>query len=262
MMRITETVKQLIIINVLVYIGSQIVGAPAYDILALHFPANPDFKIWQVFTHMFMHASLQESSGITHIAFNMIALWMFGSPLEHFWGAKKFIFFYISCGLGAALLHMGVDYYNYTHVLELLQANGVSQNLAQQVMNTGNINLVLGKVNEADLGAVSNHLSMLSGSYNGTVVGASGAIYGVMVAFAFMFPNIEMGFMFLPFRIPAKYFVGGIIAFDTYQAIKGQSILGDAGDGIAHFAHLGGALTGFFMMLMWRNKKFKHNRWN
>jgi len=256
MMQITETVKQLIIINVIFFIGSLVIGSPAVEYLALHFPVHPDFKVWQVITHMFMHGSPQ------HIAFNMLGLWMFGSPLEHFWGAKKFIFFYLSCGIGAAALHTGIDYYNYYHILDLIQANGVSESVALQILDTGNLSILSGKVNPTDISAISELLATLNGAYRSTMLGASGAIYGVMVAFAFMFPNSEMGIMFLPFRIAAKYFVGAIVAFDTFKAIQGQSILGAAGDGIAHFAHLGGAITGFIMMLVWRNKKFNHNRWN
>ena len=106
MRNVTETVKQLIIINILFFIGTLLVSSPAYQYLALFFPENPDFKAWQPITYMFMHG------GFMHIFFNMFALYSFGSALELFWGSKKFLFFYISCGLGAALVHTGMNYYH------------------------------------------------------------------------------------------------------------------------------------------------------
>ena len=114
MRNVTETVKQLIIINVLFFIGTLILGDSAYKILALHFPENPAFGFWQPLSHMFMHG------GFMHIFFNMFALYSFGSALEHMWGSKKFLFFYISCGLGSALLHTGVNYYYFQESLNLL----------------------------------------------------------------------------------------------------------------------------------------------
>ena len=107
MKNITETVKQLIIINVILFIGTSIIGDPVYKFLALYFPENPYFQYWQPLTHIFMHGSTM------HIFFNMFALYSFGSVLEQMWGGKKFLFFYISCGLGAALLHTAINYYYF-----------------------------------------------------------------------------------------------------------------------------------------------------
>ena len=118
MRNVTETVKQLIIINVLFFIGTLIVGDPAYKMLAMFFPENKDFQLWQPITHMFMHG------GYMHIFFNMFALYSFGSALESFWGSKKFLFFYISCGLGAALLHTGINYYYFNDAISTLVSNG------------------------------------------------------------------------------------------------------------------------------------------
>ena len=115
-MRMTDTVKQLLIINIIFFIGSQFV-ANAYPLFSLYYPENPNFRIWQPLTSMFMHAPMPN---LMHIVFNMFALVSFGAALEHYWGTKKFIFFYISCGLGAALLHIGVNYFTFHHVLNLL----------------------------------------------------------------------------------------------------------------------------------------------
>src|SRR5690554_12578 len=121
--RITETIKVLLIINIIFYIGSNFVIGNAYQLFSLYFFENPNFKIWQPITHMFMHGQLQYG-GITHILFNMYALWAFGTPLEQMWGRKKFIFFYFSAGLGAALIHSLVNYYHFNSGLELLLAEG------------------------------------------------------------------------------------------------------------------------------------------
>jgi membrane associated rhomboid family serine protease len=247
MMNITETVKQLLIINVLFFVGTLAVGDQAYNWLALYFPENSGFQFWQPITHMFMHGSL------LHILFNMFALYSFGSALEHFWGGKKFLFFYISCGLGAALIHTGINYYYFQEGMKTLLEQGFSQAEVLAVLN-GKGNSAIGPIlNSPEFG---NFIS----SYFGTVVGASGAIYGIIVAFAFMFPNAELALMFIPVPIKAKYFVPGLVAVDLYLGVSGQSLFG--GPGIAHFAHVGGALFGFLISWYWKKNQFEKNRWN
>lgn len=248
MRNVTETVKQLIIINILFFIGTQIVGDGAYKMLAMYFPENAGFQYWQPITHMFMHG------GYMHIFFNMFALYSFGSALESIWGSKKFLFFYISCGLGAALLHTGINYYYFNEGINTLVANGFPKVEVLQILNEGKIN-----TQWQELLTVSQFQDFTS-AYLGTVVGASGAIYGVIVAFAFMFPNAELALMFIPVPIKAKYFVPGLVLVDLYLGISGQSIFG--GGGIAHFAHVGGALFGFLIMWYWKKNQFNDNRWN
>lgn len=249
MMNMTPVVKQLLIINIIFFIGSQIVPV-SYEYLAMFFPENPNFGAWQPITHMFMHG------GIMHIVFNMIAMVSFGSALEHFWGGKRFLFFYISCGLGSALLHTLVNYYSFQDTLNVLMANGYQKADILKVLSEGKID-----TRWQELVSDSKFNDFIN-AYLGTVVGASGAIYGLLTAFAFMFPNAQLGLMFIPVPIKAKYFVPGILAIDLLMGLKGNSIFGNGGTGIAHFAHLGGAITGFLMMLYWRNNKFNHNRWN
>ncbi|EIA10450.1 rhomboid family intramembrane serine protease [Flavobacterium frigoris] len=248
MRNVTETVKQLIIINILFFIGTQIVGDGAYKMLAMYFPENSGFQYWQVITHMFMHG------GYMHIFFNMFALYSFGSALESIWGSKKFLFFYISCGLGAALLHTGINYYYFSEGINTLVSNGFAKAEVLQLLNEGKIN-----TQWQEIMTVSQFQDFTS-AYLGTVVGASGAIYGVIVAFAFMFPNAELALMFIPVPIKAKYFVPGLVLVDLYLGISGQSIFG--GGGIAHFAHVGGALFGFLIMWYWKKNQFNDNRWN
>jgi len=249
MMRITETVKQLIIINIIFFVGSIIVGQPANDILALHFPANPDFKVWQIITHMFMHG------GIMHILFNMFALFSFGSLLEQMWGPKKFIFFYISCGLGSAALHIAVSYFQLHNALDVVAASGISRDQALAALSSRNFEIFNGKIDQATF-------DLIAEPFYTPMLGASGAIYGLLVAFAFMFPEAPLMLMFIPFPIKAKYFVPGILTLDLFLGLKGQSIFGFGSDGVAHFAHLGGALLGFIMMWYWKKNAFNNNRWN
>ncbi|MFZ4671072.1 MAG: rhomboid family intramembrane serine protease [Flavobacterium sp.] len=259
MMRMTETVKQLLIINIIFYIGSNYIGDVAYQLFSLYYPENHSFKFWQPLTSMFMHAPVYgngSSAGIMHIVFNMFALVSFGSALEHFWGAKKFIFFYISCGLGAALLHVGFNYFEYHQALAALQEAKIPGDAIATIMKEGKYsNEILQKVQLSTL-------EQLYFSFNGTSLGASGAIYGLLTAFAFMFPTAELGIMFIPIPIKAKYFVPGLLAVDLFLGFKGSSLFGSGGTGIAHFAHVGGALTGFLMMWYWKKNSFNKNRWN
>jgi membrane associated rhomboid family serine protease len=251
-MNITPTVKQLLIINVLFYIGSIIVGEPAYKLLSMYFFESPDFHFWQLFTHMFMHAPLPN---IMHIAFNMFALYSFGSALEHFWGGKKFLFFYISCGLGAAILHTGVNYYFFENGINTLVANGYPKVEILKTLSEGKFDTKWQEL------LTPSDFQAFMGAYLGNVVGASGAIYGLLVAFAFMFPNAELALMFIPIPIKAKYFVPGLLLIDLYMGVSGGSLFGGS-SGIAHFAHLGGALVGFIMMWYWKKNQFNKNRWN
>jgi membrane associated rhomboid family serine protease len=252
MMNITPTVKQLLIINILFYIGSMVVGEPAYKLLSMYFFESPDFHFWQLFTHMFMHAPLPN---IMHIAFNMFALYSFGSALEHFWGGKKFLFFYISCGLGAALLHTGVNYYFFENGINTLVANGYPKVEILKTLSEGKFDTKWQEL------LTPSDFQAFMGAYLGNVVGASGAIYGLLVAFAFMFPNAELALMFIPIPIKAKYFVPGLLLVDLYLGVSGGSIFGGS-SGIAHFAHLGGALVGFVMMWYWKKNQFNNHRWN
>ncbi|GAA3780342.1 rhomboid family intramembrane serine protease [Flavobacterium ginsengiterrae] len=249
MMNMTPVVKQLLIINIIFFIGSQLVPV-SYEYLAMFFPENPNFRGWQPITHMFMHG------GIMHIAFNMFALVSFGSALEHFWGGKKFLFFYISCGLGSALLHTAVNYYFFEDTISTLTANGFNKADIMNLLSQGKIDTrwqdLVGEVK----------FQGFTSAYIGTVVGASGAIYGLLTAFAFMFPNAELALLFIPVPIKAKYFVPGLLLIDLFLGVKGTSLFGGGGTGIAHFAHVGGAIAGFLMMLYWKKNQFNNNRWN
>lgn len=249
MMNMTDMVKQLLIINIIFFVGSYLTPGLT-DILALHYFENDKFRLWQPITHMFMHG------GLMHIFFNMFALVSFGSALEQMWGGKKFLFFYISCGIGAMLLHTGVNYYLFHNGLNLLVENGSNQVEIFQILNEG-------KYNTQWLEIISQTtLDSMSSAFISTAVGASGAIYGLLVAFAFLFPNAELALMFIPMPIKAKYFVPGILLVDLFLGLKGGSLFGGGGTGVAHFAHIGGAICGFLIMWYWKKNQFNNNRWD
>ncbi|WP_318342641.1 rhomboid family intramembrane serine protease [Flagellimonas baculiformis] len=242
--RMTEAVKHLLIINVILFFATQLYGDQMYQWMSLWFPKNNNFEWWQVVTHMFMHGSLM------HILFNMYALWAFGTPLEQMWGRNKFLFFYFSAGLGSAALHTGVNYFLFNEGLNALEGAGIART---QVLDI----LAQGKYSPGwyDLVPKSTIDSMLT-AFNTPAVGASGAIYGILVAFAFMYSEAKLMLIFLPVPIKAKYFVPILIAVDLIFGI------GNVNTGVAHFAHIGGALIGFIMMWYWKKNQFNNNRWD
>jgi len=242
--RLTEAIKHLLIINVLFFVATQLYGDQMYHWLSLWFLENANFQWWQVVSHMFMHGSFM------HILFNMYALWAFGSPLENAWGRNKFLFFYFSAGIGAAVLHTAANYYFFNEGLEAIVNSGISRDQVLEILKNGQYS-----PGWYDLVGRDTVDSMLS-AYNTPAVGASGAVYGVLVAFAFMYPNAELMLIFLPVPIKAKYFVPLIILGDVFFGISGTNT------GIAHFAHIGGALIGFIMMWYWKKNQFDKNRWN
>ena len=245
MMNMTETVKQLLIINILFFIGSQFVPV-SYDFLALHYFENEKFKIWQPISSMFMHG------GIAHIAFNMFALYSFGSALEYRWGVKKFLFFYISCGLFGSLLYLGVNYYQVHEGLNSLLANGFDKTEVLSIMQEAKYDTRWQTI------LSENQLNNMVQAFNASSVGASGAIYGLLVAFAMMYPDAELALMFIPVPIKAKYFVPAwILLFDI---LYGTIFNGNTG--IAHTAHIGGAICGFIMMWYWKKNQFNDKRWS
>lgn len=245
--RLTEAIKHLLIINILFFVATSLYPDQLYNLFSLWFPKNENFQLWQLVSHMFMHG------GFMHIFFNMYALWAFGSPLERLWGSNKFFFFYFSAGIGAALIHTGVNYYHFNEGMEALVNAGVARPEILDIIADGKYNPYWQELIGEK--ALNNFLS----AYNTPAVGASGAIYGILVAFGMMFPNSELFLIFLPVPIKAKYFIPALIALDLFSGVTGYSIFGS---GIAHFAHIGGALVGFIMMWYWRRNQFNQNRWN
>jgi membrane associated rhomboid family serine protease len=213
-------IKNLLIINVLIFLAQITIGKTAglEDIFALHTWQSPLFKPWQFLTHMFMHG------GWDHLFFNMFALWMFGSILENVWGPKRFLIFYLVSGFGAALCHMIVLYFNTQTLIDAYNSLSV---MGQQAVEES----FQRQLNEATLGA-------------------SGAVFGCLAAFGYLFPNTYI-YLYFFFPIKAKWFVILYAGFELYMAVNNT-----AGDNVAHVAHLGGALAGFLMVYFWnKNKK-------
>ena len=242
--RMTEAVKHLLIINVIMFFATQLYGDQMYQWMSLWFPKNPNFEWWQVVSHMFMHGNFM------HILFNMYALWAFGTPLERIWGKNKFLFFYFSAGLGSAALHTGVNYFLFNEGMSALEGAGIARTQVLDILANGQYSP--GWYDIAGKGTIDSMLT----AFNTPAVGASGAIYGILVAFAFMYSEAKLMLIFLPVPIKAKYFVPILIAVDLIFGI------GNVNTGVAHFAHIGGALIGFIMMWYWKKNQFNNNRWD
>lgn len=209
--------KNLLIINVLCFFGTIVAKRYGIDVealLGLHFFLADTFNPAQLITYMFMHANFQ------HIFFNMFAVWMFGRVLEQVWGPRRFLFYYILCGIGAALIQEGVYYMEY-------------------VTDWSNYTIV--DYGGGIVAPMQDFLNKLN------TVGASGAVYAILLAFGMLFPNSQMFIFPIPFPVKAKYFVIGYAVLEIVLGISGS-------DGIAHFAHLGGMLFGFILIIYWRKK--------
>lgn len=216
MNNIPSMTKNLLIVNFLAFVATWVLelrGIDLTSLLGLHFFMASDFHIYQFVTYMFLHG------GLTHIFFNMFALWMFGSVIERVWGPKKFLFYYIVCGIGAGVAQEVVQYATYMYedmgAYQYVNVNGV------QVTTDAYINLW-------------------------TTIGASGAVYAILLAFGMIFPNERLFIIPFPFPIKAKWLIVGYIAIELFSAMSGP------GDGVAHMAHLGGMLFGFLLIRYWQ----------
>ena len=227
--------KNLLIINVLCCLGAfaaQRHGVDLNDILGLHFFMASDFKPFQLVTYMFMHADFQ------HLFFNMFAVWMFGRTLEMVLGPKRFLTYYMVCGIGAGLVQEVVQYIEFVVMSSSMPTEAVSI-----VIHEG-AGLLKEHLNYAD-----SSMAALNLAVGMPCVGASGAVFGILLAFGMLFPNSQMFVFPLPFPIKAKFFVIGYAVIELFAG------LGSSGDGIAHFAHLGGMIFGLVLILYWRKKK-------
>ncbi len=199
-----------------------------YDLLGLHYFASPRFETWQFVSYMFMHG------GFYHLLFNMFALWMFGSVLEHVWGPKRFLTFYMVTGIGAGLVQLLVAFIT----IRSLEANMSPEEISATYQG---LSLQGGQITEM--------MQSLYNTINTPTVGASGAVFGILLAFGMLFPNTLI-YVFFAIPIKAKYFVMIYGAAELVFGVTGTS------DGIAHFAHLGGMAFGYFLIVYWRRKGY------
>lgn len=226
----------LIAINAIVFYVSQSFSEAMYDTLGLFYPLNDFFKPWQFLTYMFMHG------GFGHLLLNMFGLLMFGSLLERVWGKTRFLLFFLLSGLGAALFYQFTNYLQFDANYQLLLNAGMNVEEVKGMLKEGMYPPSV--LSEEQAGS-------LMSVYNSPMVGASGALYGLLVAFAMLFPNHKVFLIFIPVPVPAKYFIPALIAIDIGLGFFGTSLFGL---NVAHFAHVGGAITGFLLMLFWKTK--------
>ena len=239
--KLTGAIKHLIIINVIVFLIPQLLQLDLTNMLALHFPENENFGFWQYVTHMFMHGSFP------HILFNMYGLWAFGTPLEQLWGRNKFIFFYFSAGIGAGLIYTLVNYYQFNGIYEIFINAGLNNSEVISILNAGST------TDPRLSGLLSNEqFTKIYSLYHTPAVGASGAVYGVLVAFGLYFKDAKLALIFFPVPIAAKYFIPVMILGDLFFGMTKYSV-----GNIAHFAHIGGALIGFIIAYYWKINHFK-----
>lgn len=257
-------VKNLLIINILAFFATFVFlktgRADLTELFGLHFPGATNFHVWQFVTYMFMHANF------SHIFFNMFALWMFGAAVENTWGTKRFLIYYFITGLGAALVHYLITFFQIHPMLTLLNQFLDSPSLETYrylAENAKDIrfhdmlsnNLMVLQQNPGSLDEIvsitANAKAQYLDSFN--IIGASGAVYGVLLAFGMLFPN---DYIYLYFMLPikAKWFV---IIYGVIELVTGLS----TSDGVAHFAHLGGMLFGIVVILLWRRNERNHNGW-
>lgn len=214
----SPAIRNIIIINILMMILTYLSGDMMYEKFALYYPSSPFFKPWQVLTHMFMHG------GFWHLLFNMYTLYIFGTVLERVWGSKKFLIFYFVTGLGAAAIHTGVEWIQ--------------------------MKVLLNQVADGSLAAMESIARL---KYTPTV-GASGAIYGVLMGYAMLYPDSLLTLIFPPVTLKAKWFV---LIFGGIELAIGLS---SANDGVAHFAHLGGMLFGYLLIRFWKKRGDLYSR--
>ena len=272
-----DVVKNLLIINGILFLATVVLqkqGTDLADVLGLHYFSAEKFQVHQLITYMFMHGSF------THILFNMFALWMFGQTIENIWGGKKFLTYYIFCGLGAAVVHYAVVYFTLQPGLEYI--NDYISQPSMEKLQTLIDSDVFKSFSSADVATNYNEFSRKFNALINTdsnaamqmsvqymqqfrtdilnapvVVGASGAVFGLLLAYGMLFPN---SIIYVYFAIPlkAKYFV---IIYGLIELFSGVANV--AGDNVAHFAHLGGLFFGFILIMYWKNKdKQKNNFYN
>lgn len=269
-----EVVKNLLIINGIFFLATIVLeqrGIDLIDLIGLHYFEAEKFRWWQFFTYMFMHANF------VHILFNMFALWMFGTAIENMWGGRKFLNYYIFCGLGAAVTHYLIVYLSLNPGLSAMDNYIQHPGVAEFKAMFGNPDItkyltgdeIKGFINNFNSYSsidvqraldysVSEFSSLRTAIANApNVVGASGAVFGILLAFGIYFPNTQLFFIPFPFPIKAKY---AVIIFAVIELIQGTGVATLPGDNAAHFAHLGGLVFGLILILFWRNQnKRKRN---
>lgn len=235
-MGIPPVVKNLLIINVIMLLGAfalRRMGINLNDYLGLFYPTSKWFMPHQLISSMFMHANIE------HLFFNMFALFMFGRVLENVWGGKRFLIYYVLTGIGAVVVHTFVNYFQINSLLDSLTYEQI-----QVVLNEGR------EAFEMQKNFINTDMAHLNQLINTPVIGSSGAVFGILLAFGMLFPNTELMLLIPPIPIKAKYFVVGYGVLELFFGVANMS-----GDNVAHFAHLGGMLAGFVLLKYWKQNR-------
>lgn len=243
---IPTVTKNILILNVLFYLATITFLSNEVNLIQLlgaHYLNTPLFEPYQIVTHFFMH-----STDIFHILFNMLMLVMFGSHLERIWGAKRFFIFYIASAVGAFTLYNGIGVFQIIELKNQLIAMGYDITaLNQDLVAENYTNIMLLEPGSEVL------LQQYASKIFTPMVGASGAIFGIMAAFAYLFPNTELMLLFPPIPIKAKYLIGAYFVFEVFNSFQDK-----AGDNVAHLAHVGGAIVGFILVFIWNKNNRTH----
>nr|WP_295929557.1 rhomboid family intramembrane serine protease [uncultured Dyadobacter sp.] len=257
MLAITPTVRNLLILNVLFYfIDSSVFELK--NLFALSSVLSPNFHIFQFVSYMFLHG------GFTHLLSNMFGLFMFGPLLERMWGPKRFLFFYFFTGIGAGLLFAGIDLFENLQVAKAVELftqqptpDGLADFLSKyaEPLYEPNLEFLNGfEGNPTNSVYIQQSIKLVQGFYAWSIsipmVGASGAIFGILMAFGLLFPNTELFLLFVPFPIKAKYFVAFYGLYELYSGIQNAQ-----SDNVAHFAHIGGMLFAYILLRYWGTQK-------
>ena len=243
--------RNIIILNIIIYIVAnffyyQLENAQLYNYLSAFYPSSPNFRSWQIVTHMFMHAPL-EGSGFLHILFNMFTLFSFGPILEQSLGDKKYLILYFLSGLGAFFL------FNLWNFIEIEQIKSGLENFGFDVNSYLNGNSVQIKGDSALVFEQKELLEKLKSIVSNPMLGASGAIFGVIAAFATLYPDAKIGIMFIPIPVKVKYVLPIVVIGSIYLGVTGNA------GGIAHLAHVGGAIVGFILAKIWKKHLYRFN---
>lgn len=248
--KLTPITKNIIIINVLVYVIANFFYPNLYPLFQAYFPLSPNFHSWQIITHMFMHAPLGEEYGIMHILFNMLTLWSFGPILEGIMGEKKFIILYFASGLAGFVLFNLWNYYEIHQLIASLTSEGVN---VAEIFQKANIHYSGDLSIDAKTPLAAAQSQKLYNELVTPMLGASAAIMGVVAAFATLFPDAKLYLMFIPFGIKAKYLLIGFVVVSFFLQVSGNTF------GIAHFAHIGGAIAGYLLARQFMKNRYRVN---
>ncbi len=240
-----EVTKYLLVINGLMYLATYVLSntplRPFFDSLALYQPGTPDFHFWQILTSVFMHGSF------LHLFSNMFSLWMFGAVIENIWGGRRFLVYYLVTAVGAGVLYLLVNQVEISIAAGKLLAEGAPQSLLTALRHTSDVNIANDLIAQAGVPVNGELISKYYWTAHAAVVGASGAVFGIILAFGMMFPNSKI-YLYFAIPIKAKWFVIGYGIFEFVSGISGIQ------SGIAHFAHLGGMLFGYLMIRYWKKR--------